>query len=184
MLTSHKKTDKLKNEEKPIPTSSRKLQEDRLKKSSNNISATRSFAQKSSAADVYGQKRNVVQSARVPKKVGNSNVSNVSSKDYLKSSPSSVSQISYDRTPRFKKETKPQTSDSARRSSKSTPKTVPLSNVTVNSPVSKKKLNLNTEADKVFKKIDASQGMYIGNVLILFGIGRCSKGRPRHADFL
>lgn len=162
MLASQKKTDKrLKNEE--IPTSTRKLQEDKLKKSSSNISTSRSFVQKkSSAADVYAQKKNIVQSARGTKKVANSNVPNVAPmKDYLKSSPSSISQTTYDRTPKFKKELKAQTLDSARGTSKSTPKNVPFSNVTVNSPITKKKLNLNREPEKVFKKIDSSQGLYM-----------------------
>lgn len=166
MLTSQNKTNKLKNEENPIPTSSRKLQEEKLKKSTSNISTSRSIVQKSTAADVYGQKRYVVQSARGSKQVGNLNVSTVAPmKGYLKSSPSSVSQTTNDKTPRLKKELKAQTLDTDRRTSKSTSKNVPLSNVTVNSPVVKRKLNFNREPDKVFKKIDSSQGMYIASFL-------------------
>ncbi|XP_026314372.1 uncharacterized protein LOC113226069 [Hyposmocoma kahamanoa] len=157
MITSQKKTNKLKSEENPIPTSSKKLQDEKLKKSTSNISTTRSFVQKSSAADVYGQKRNA-HGAKSSKKVGNTNVSTAAPiKDYLKSSPSSVSQATYDKTPRFKKEVKPQALDSDRRTSKSTPRNVPFSNVTVNSPVVKKKLNLNRDPVNVFKKIDSSQ---------------------------
>lgn len=154
MHTSQKKSDRLKSDDKP----SKKMLDEKLKKSTPNVTTPHSFAQRRSAVDVYGQKKNVVNSARAPKKVVNTSVSGT--KDYLKSSPSSISQTTYDRTPTFKKESKPQTVDLARRTSKAT-KSVPLLNVTVNSPVVKRKLNLNREPDKVFKKIDSSQGLYI-----------------------
>lgn len=122
--------------------------EDKLKKTIYSVSTPRNFVQKSSAADIYASKSST-QSVKAPKKSSAhaSKTTNVSPmKDLLKSSSSSVSQISTksnrlksinsvndSKTPRY--------TNSVPTSSKSgVVKKLPFTNVTVNSPVTKKKI--------------------------------------------
>lgn len=103
------------------------------------VSTPRDYVLKSSTTDIYGQKKKV----QAPKKSqGITKTNNTTPmKDLLKSSPSSVSQFS------IKSKKDENTKDSRRNSSKkyATPrqtKDLPFSNVTVNSPAVKKKLDL------------------------------------------
>lgn len=124
--------------------------DEKLKKSSFTISTPRNFIQKSTTADIYGQKkRTTVQSAKAPKKSPSTShlTSNASPmKDLLKSSPSSTSQISI-------KSERPRMA----LSKKNDAKALKLSatprkdfNVTVNSPIVKRKLNMDLEREKSF----------------------------------
>lgn len=130
-------------------------------KTNQSISTPRNFVQKSSTVDIYAQKkRSTLQSAKAPKKIqgtshSSSNVSPM--KDLLKSSPSSISQISarssYDKTPKTQRKDPKAVSESTKKTA--TPR---ISNVTVNSPVAKRRLNLSREPEKVFKKLDTTDG--------------------------
>lgn len=134
--------------------------EDKLKKTIYNVSTPRNFIQKSSAADIYASKSSTI-SVKAPKRTSAhaSKTTNVSPmKDLLKSSSSSVTQISTksnrlksvnsvndSKTPRY--------TDAVPTSSRSTSvgvaKKLPFTNVTVNSPVTKKKIiGVNTEDKK------------------------------------
>ncbi|XP_049883191.1 uncharacterized protein LOC126378816 isoform X2 [Pectinophora gossypiella] len=152
---SKEKSEKIKDEPLTARKSS-KGEEEKVKKSSYNATTPRSFIQKSSTVDIYGQKKKpVTQTTRAPKKVsGTTHTSqNVTpTKDFLKSSPSSISQISmrsaFDKIPKStpKKSEARALTHSARKVS-TTPRTAKdlRSNVTVNSPIAKRKLNMNLE---------------------------------------
>lgn len=132
--------------------------EDKFKKTIYSVSTPRNFIQKSSAADIYASKSSI-QSVKAPKKTSApaSKTKNVSPmKDLLKSSSSSVSQIST-KSSRIKSVNSvkdfstPRLTDSVPTTSRSknigAAKKLPLTNVTVNSPLSKKKL-VNTDEEK------------------------------------
>ncbi|KAJ2943254.1 hypothetical protein O0L34_g12059 [Tuta absoluta] len=148
-----KSTDKSKPKEKikqEIPTPRKKTEkEDEIKKSV----TPRNFLQKSSTLDIYGQKKKTAPvTAKTPRKVaGITHTSNVTpSKDFLKSSPSSISQLSaksaYDKTPKVsaqkRLDLKAESNTSINSARKvRTARDLPFSNVTVSSPVAKRKLN-------------------------------------------
>ncbi|RVE49050.1 hypothetical protein evm_006296 [Chilo suppressalis] len=125
-------------------------QEEKLKKSVYSVSTPRNFMPKSSTADIYAQKKkNSVQALKTPKKVPGTTdkCSDVSPmKNILKSSPSSVSQkrtnptIVNDSSAR-KNDAKVFNTASARHATPRTARDLPTVNVTVNSPVLKKKLH-------------------------------------------
>lgn len=169
MQTSSKKTSetKVRKEKKE---ESKKVTDEKLKKSLYTISTPREYVSKTSTGDIYAQKKNV---AKAPRKVaGVSTTSNVSPmKGLLKSSASSISQISRisDRTPPKKLE--PKSLYSTRSDAKTTHSTTKsekskkeLTNVTVNSPVVKRKLDLNK--DRVTKEVlkeNVSKSKEVGN---------------------
>lgn len=135
----------------------KKSQDEKLKKSAHTISTPREYVSKTSATDIYAQKK--AMGGKAPKKIpGVSSTSNVSPmKGLLKSSASSISQISRtsERTPPKKLEGR--SLYSARSDTKSiqstrkndtSEKKGPITNITVNTPVVKKKLDLNTARTK------------------------------------
>ncbi|CAK1587790.1 unnamed protein product [Parnassius mnemosyne] len=132
--------------------SSRKSQEERLKKS---VSTPRNYVQKTTPTDIYGKKKpNVLQA---PKKAASSLSTHTSKnvspmKDLLKSSSSSVSNISSGRSSsKMAIEKRVEAKANIPSSKKSTPRTVkapPPFNVTVNSPVSKRKLGIDLNKEK------------------------------------
>ncbi|KAL0852846.1 hypothetical protein ABMA27_012645 [Loxostege sticticalis] len=148
MQTTVRKADsKAKPKEKTskddIAPLSKKPQDEKLKKSVYSVSTPRTYIQKSSTADIYAQRKNSAQLAKAPKKVpGSTNKTNVSPmKDLLKSSSSSISQISAKKvktSPQIKNEAK--IPNSARHATPRTAKDLPFVNVTVNSPIARKKL--------------------------------------------
>ncbi|XP_059044795.1 uncharacterized protein LOC131840640 [Achroia grisella] len=117
------------------------------------LSTPRNYVQKSTSADIYGQK--TLQSKAPSKSIGTTNKTNVSAKDILKSSPSSVTQSSRSSEKRISKkiETK---SESKIKQKPRLAKELPYANVTVNSPGTKKKLDLNSETAKL--NLDRSDG--------------------------
>ncbi|XP_063543874.1 cytoplasmic dynein 2 intermediate chain 1 [Cydia strobilella] len=156
--TIKKTTSKDKLQEEKI-----KLQDEKLKKSTYNVSTPRNFVQKSSTADIY----------KTPKKLPGSSKDHKSSpmKDYLKSSPSSISQISNSSkisTSRTNNSTskvssRPRINEASNSTSKAktsstsnvrarTAKDLPFVNVTVNSPIAKRKLDINITNDKAVDK--------------------------------
>ncbi|KOB69225.1 WD repeat-containing protein 60 [Operophtera brumata] len=150
---------------------SKKLQDEKLKKSVYTISTPREYVSKTSATDIYAQKKSV--GAKAPKKVpGVSSTSNVSPmKGLLKSSASSISQISRtsDVTPAKKLEARNLHSASdtksihSTRKKENTGKKELFTNVTVNSPVVKRKLDLNTERTKEVLNKKVSKTNEVGN---------------------
>lgn len=140
---------KMRKEKKDEP---KKAQDDKLKKKNYAILTPTEYVTKTSASDIYTQKKNT--EAKAPRKVpGVSAKSNVSPmKGLLNSSASSISQLSrasYKTTP---KKLESRTLYSARSEAKTqstskneTRKKELLTNVTVNSPVVKRKLDFNTE---------------------------------------
>uniref|UniRef100_A0A2A4JEP5 WD repeat-containing protein 60 n=1 Tax=Heliothis virescens TaxID=7102 RepID=A0A2A4JEP5_HELVI len=120
-------------------------QDDKLKKTTY-ASTPRNFVQKSTTADIYGQKKkSVTQTAKTPKKSNSSNTaSNVSPmKDLLKSSPSSTIQSA-------RSESKMAT-PKATSSRYSTPRNKDFG-IAVNSPIVKRKLNMDLKSDGSFVK--------------------------------
>ncbi|CAG5037058.1 unnamed protein product [Parnassius apollo] len=169
--SSRKILDRNKNKETvkdDVPGSSRKAQEERLKK---NVSTPRNYLQKTTPSDIYDKKKpNVLQA---PKKAASSLSTHTNKivspmKDLLKSSQSSVSNISSARSStKMAVEKRIEAKANMPSSKKSTPRTVkapPPFNVTVNSPVSKRKssIDLNKEKcnsntdNKISKVTDAS----------------------------
>ncbi|XP_073964345.1 uncharacterized protein isoform X2 [Choristoneura fumiferana] len=147
-MQSIKKPVDRKSKSKEKPKEELKVQEEKLKKNTYNVSTPREYMQRSSAADVYAQKRkSAVQ--KTPKKIpGTSNESKASPmKDLLKSSPSSISQISNSSKVSSSIKTINKVSQSNARAR--TAKDLPFVNVTVNSPIAKRKLNLTTESARV-----------------------------------
>ncbi|CAG9574287.1 unnamed protein product [Danaus chrysippus] len=132
-----------------------KKQEERTKKSVYSVSTPRNFIQKSSTADIYAGKDAV----KAPKKIASNRNSDVSPmKDLLKSSSSSVSQISTsskNKTPAKNSKAIPLSARSAVNSIKAPNRKLPLTNVTVNSPIVKRKLNLDDEGAKVLHKTES-----------------------------
>lgn len=151
MQTTVRKTEnKVKSKEKiskdDATPLSKKPVDEKLKKSVYSVSTPRNYVQKSTTADIYAQKKkNTLQVTKAPKKVpGMTNKdSNVSPmKDQLKSSSSSVSHISQASAKRVPNPQKIQTKFPAT-SKNSTPRTgkdLPILNVTVNSPIAKRRL--------------------------------------------
>ncbi|KAJ8705521.1 hypothetical protein PYW08_012567 [Mythimna loreyi] len=125
-------------------------QEEKLKKTPYTVSTPRNFMQKSSTADIYGQKKKTApQSAKAPKKTsGTSITTNNASpmKDLLKSSPSTTSQLST-RSDRTKMATPKFDAKGTRYSA--TPRTKDFS-VAINSPVVKRKLNMDFKREDSF----------------------------------
>ncbi|XP_063390987.1 cytoplasmic dynein 2 intermediate chain 1 [Cydia fagiglandana] len=143
-----------------------KTQDEKLKKTTYNVSTPRNFVQKTSTADIY----------KTPKKIAGSSKDYKKSlmKDYLKSSPSSISQISSSskistRTSNStsKVSSRPRINEASNSTSKAktsnstistsnvrarTAKDLPFVNVTVNSPIAKRKLDLNIDNDKPIDK--------------------------------
>ncbi|XP_061725568.1 uncharacterized protein LOC133531387 [Cydia pomonella] len=141
-----------------------KTQEEKLKKTTYNVSTPRNFVQKSTTADIY----------KTPKKLPGSakDYKHSPMKDYLKSSPSSISQVSSSSkisTSRTNNSTskvssKPRTNEASNSTNKAktsnitsnvrarTAKDLPFVNVTVNSPIAKRKLDLNISNDKAIDK--------------------------------
>lgn len=163
MQTTLRKTEtKVKSKEKtskddatPLP---KKTQDEKLKRSVYSVSTPRNYVLKSTTADIYAQKKkSIAQATKAPKKVPgltnkSSNVSPM--KDQLRSSASSVSQISQAsaktvKSSPLKKDAK--LTSLAKTSTPRTGKDLPFLNVTVNSPVAKRKTenkdprNSNTE---------------------------------------
>ncbi|KAJ8703742.1 hypothetical protein PYW07_013036 [Mythimna separata] len=126
-------------------------QDEKLKKTPYTVSTPRSFMQKSSTADIYGQKKkSAPQSAKAPKKSSTTMANNVSPmKDYLKSSPSSTSQLST-RSDRSKMAT-PKTFDAKATRYSATPRSKDFS-VAINSPIVKRKLNMDINREDSFVK--------------------------------
>ncbi|PZC73181.1 hypothetical protein B5X24_HaOG209913 [Helicoverpa armigera] len=121
-------------------------QDDKLKKTSYTISTPRNFVQKSSTADIYGQKKkSVTQTAKTPRKsTGSYTASNVSPmKDLLKSSPSSTTQSARSES----KMATPKTTSSRY----STPRSKDFG-IAVNSPIVKRKLNMDLKSEGSFVK--------------------------------
>nr|XP_049704292.1 uncharacterized protein LOC110380815 [Helicoverpa armigera] len=121
-------------------------QDDKLKKTSYTISTPRNFVQKSTTADIYGQKKkSVTQTAKTPRKsTGSYTASNVSPmKDLLKSSPSSTTQSARSES----KMATPKTTSSRY----STPRSKDFG-VAVNSPIVKRKLNMDLRSEGSFVK--------------------------------
>lgn len=125
-----------------------KVQEEKPKKNTYNVSTPREYIQRTSAADIYAQKRkSAVQ--KTPKKIpGTSNESKASPmKDLLKSTPSSISQIS--NSSKISSSSKTFSKVSQINAKARTAKDLPFVNVTVNSPIAKRKLELTTESARV-----------------------------------
>lgn len=121
----------------------KKKQDEKLKRGAQPISTPKNFIQKSTTVDIYAQQNKISpQNARAPKKVlGTVNTSSDSSiKGFLKSSASSVSQISKSNMTSKKKDLKT-LANSAKRNETSSKQL--LTNVTVNSPAAKRRLDLN-----------------------------------------
>ncbi|XP_045782193.1 uncharacterized protein LOC123878870 isoform X2 [Maniola jurtina] len=146
-----------------------KKPDEKLKKSIYSVSTPRNFIQKSSAADIYASKGSVTNVKALKKTSTPNRSSNNESptKDLLKSSPSTVSQISTKSHRLNKSITDSKTRSSARYTEKpnnvtassknmGVAKKLPFTNVTVNSPIAKKKLNVDNERvnTKKNKRID------------------------------
>ncbi|XP_075989207.1 uncharacterized protein LOC142985120 [Anticarsia gemmatalis] len=144
MQTTIKKSSesKTKKEKSPPKEESPKPQDDKNKKSYN--STPRNYLQKTTTADIYGQKkRSSVHSAKAPKKSLNStNITSNESpmKNLLKSSSSSTSVSSTREKSKMAVQKKVEA-----KASKHTASKAKDFNVTVNSPVVKKKLYLDKE---------------------------------------
>lgn len=144
---------KTKREKVTKDDATRTHSEDKLKKTPYTVSTPRGLIQKSTTADIYGlKKKTAVQSAKAPKKSpGSSNTaSNVSPmKDLLKSSPSSISQLST-RSERTKMATTKMFDAKTTRYS-ATPRSQDFS-VAINSPIVKRKLNMDFKREDSFAK--------------------------------
>ncbi|OWR46331.1 UDP-glycosyltransferase UGT41A3 precursor, partial [Danaus plexippus plexippus] len=153
MKTSKRRTDKEREHSKDDILN--KKQEERSKKSVYSVSTPRNFVQKSSAADIYARKDAV----KAPKKIASNRNNDVSPmKDLLKSSSSSVSQVSTrsykSKTPVKDVKAIPLSARSAVKSVNAPNRKLPFTNVTVNSPIVKRKLNLEDEGAKVLTKTE------------------------------
>lgn len=150
MQTSRKTVDKKNKRETSKDDLPTKKPDEKLKKSVYSVSTPRNFIQKSTTADIYAKNGQ----GKAPKKtqavVKNNNVSPM--KDLLKSSPSSVSH----RSLKMKSDTK--TPNSARPSTNeaNTSKKIPF-NVTVNSPLTKRKDSVKQDTKTEKAKKDAAR---------------------------
>ncbi|XP_032526322.2 cytoplasmic dynein 2 intermediate chain 1 [Danaus plexippus] len=154
MKTSKRRTDKEREHSKDDILN--KKQEERSKKSVYSVSTPRNFVQKSSAADIYARKDAV----KAPRKIASNRNSDVfPMKDLLKSSSSSVSQVSTrsykSKTPVKDVKAIPLSARSAVKSINAPNRKLPFTNVTVNSPIVKRKLNLEDEGAKVLPKTES-----------------------------
>ncbi|XP_037299587.1 cytoplasmic dynein 2 intermediate chain 1 isoform X1 [Manduca sexta] len=170
MQTLKKTSEKSRKEKsRDAEISTKNSQDEKLKKISHNVTTPRSYMQKSSTADIYGQRnKNVVSGAKAPKKLVNASYKSSDGspmRDLLKSSSSSVSvasrsdarlkKVEAKATPRkpTKVEAKATPRLTTKVEAKATPRTtretprrnLPFSNVTVSSPIVKRKLNLEDE---------------------------------------
>ncbi|CAH0599439.1 unnamed protein product [Chrysodeixis includens] len=155
--SSKRSSEKPRREKQTKDDLSKLTPDEKLKKSSFTISTPRTFVQKTTTADIYGQrKRSVVQSAKAPKKspTTSQSTSNVSPMaDYLKTTPSS-SQVSL-RSEKKLTATKKVEAKATRPSA--TPRSK-IANVIANSPNVKRKLNMDLVKEKSFIK-DASKDL-------------------------
>ncbi|CAB3222482.1 unnamed protein product [Arctia plantaginis] len=159
MQTTIKKTIDAKGKrEKQPKDDAPKSQDEKLKKTPNSISTPRTYVQKSSTADIYSQnKRSTTHSIKAPKKAvhGTNITSNVSPmRDQLKSSSSSTSVASSVNSSRERNKMAVQKKVDAIINRHSSTKAKDF-NVTVNSPVVRRKLNLDKE--KSFVKEDSKR---------------------------
>lgn len=149
--TSKRSSEKPRREKQTKDDLSKITPEDKLKKSSFTISTPRTFVQKTTTADIYGQKKkSAVQGVKAPKKspTASHSTSNVSPmNDYLKTTPSS-SQVSL-RSEKKLTSTKKVEAKVIRPSA--TPRSK-IANVIANSPNVKRKLNMDLEKEKSFIK--------------------------------
>lgn len=131
---------KTKQTTEDTPLSSRKLTDDDKRRKMESLITPRNYGQTASPYDIYGQKNNIV---KAPKKTGTTSVSRESPmRNTLKSSASSVSQISnYSAKTRIISTPKQPSSVNKILTTK---KPLINTNVTVNSPLTKRKLDLTT----------------------------------------